>query len=195
MTDLMRDDEGQIRVLGSKVFIGAAIERLRATVDVSYDGNLRANRYGDGHRAHAHIRLTEPATPRPDGQQSPRRAAEDAKVRRDLGAEIAVLTDADSDLRARPWFPIQVGDVVCWSVDLPDGRYGETLIAVDEPNWSTEAGAPLRKVSATRLDQDSRWEYEDFYDIWFEAGPSKIAIIRHGHLVHGTVHAVNGGAR
>jgi hypothetical protein len=192
MTNLMRDDEGQIRLLGSKTFISSAIERLGAAVDVSYDGNLRANRYGDGHRAHANIRLTEPAA---DGRPSPRQAAEQAKDHRDLAAELAILTAADSDLRSQPWFPIQVGDVVCWSIDLPDGRHGETLVAVDEPNWSTEAGAPLRKVSATRLEQDSRWEYEDFYDIWFEAGPSKIAIIRHGQLVHGTVPAMNGGAR
>lgn len=36
------------------------IERLSGVLDVSYDGNLRPNRHGDGHRAHAHIRLTNP---------------------------------------------------------------------------------------------------------------------------------------
>jgi len=196
MTNLTRDDEGQVRLMGTQAFIRAAIQRLSAAVDVSYDGNLRANRYGDGHRAHANIRLVDP-TPRSAERPSPRRAAEDAKARRDLGAELDILTTADSDLRAQPWFPIQPGDVVCWSIDMLDGsRYGETLVAVDDPSWSTGAGAPLRKVSATADSakpategQSSEPDYEDFYDIWFEAGPAKVSVIRHGHLVNGTVHA------
>lgn len=197
MSNLMRDDEGQVRLMGTEAFIHGAIQRLSTAVDVSYDGNLRANRYGDGHRAHANIRLTEPTTSA-DGKLSPRQAAEQAKGRRDLGAELDMLTAVDSDLRAQPWFPIQPGDVVCWSIDMLDGsRYGETLVAVDDPSWSTEAGAPLRKVSATAdsakpAAEGSGPDYEDFYDIWFEAGPAKIAIIRRGHLVHGAVHAGEG---
>jgi len=57
---LLRDDEGEVRLMGSRAFISAAITRIGAAVAVSYDGNLRANRHGDGHRAHAHIRLTSP---------------------------------------------------------------------------------------------------------------------------------------
>lgn len=78
--------------------------------------------------------------------------------------------------------------------DQAGGRHGETLIAVDAPDWSTEAGAPLRKVSETpyetigaATDNPATEHYEDFYDIWFEAGPAKIAVLRHGQLVHGTV--------
>lgn len=196
MTELMRDDEGQVRLMGTQAFIHAAVQRLGTAVDVSYDGNMRANRHGSGYRGHAHIRLVDP-TPASGGEQlSPRQAAEDAKARRDLGAELGVLTAADDDLRAQPWFPIQPGDVVCWSIDMLDGsRYGETLVAVDDPDWSTEAGASLRKVSATAESAKPTSDgpdYEDFYDIWFEAGPAKIAIIRHGHLVHGAVHAGEG---
>lgn len=55
--DLLRDDEGEIRLMGSQAFISAAIERIGEVLDVSYDGNLRPNRYGSGHRAHAHVRL------------------------------------------------------------------------------------------------------------------------------------------
>jgi len=211
MTNLLRDDEGEIRLMGSQAFIGAAIQRIGTAVDVSYDGNLRANRSGDGHRAHAHLRLTAPAAPAVDDELSPRDAAEQAKGRRDLGGEIDALSTADRELRAQPWFPIQPGDVVCWSVDMPDGgRHGETLIAVDAPDWSTEAGAPLRKLSQTpyetigsatdtpaeQADEDQADEqYEDFYDIWFETGPAKIAILRHGQLVHGTVPAAPEPAR
>lgn len=205
MTNLLRDDEGEIRLMGSQAFIGAAIQRIGTAVDVSYDGNLRANRSGDGHRAHAHIRLAGPAAPVAIDTPSPREAAEQAKARRDLGGEIDALSAADRELRTQPWFPIRPGDVVCWSVDMPDGdRHGETLIAVDAPDWSTEAGAPLRKVSQTpyetigaatddsaeQVEEDQANEqYEDFYDIWFEAGPAKIAVLRHGQLVHGTVPA------
>lgn len=55
--DLLRDDEGDIRIMGSPVFIQGVIEHLADVLDVSYDGNLRANRDGTGHRAHLHARL------------------------------------------------------------------------------------------------------------------------------------------
>lgn len=188
--EMLHDDEGEIRIMGSQAFIGSAIERIRAAMDVSYDGNLRANRYGDGYRAHAHVRLTQPPAPA-DDDLSPRAAAEQAKRHRDLVSEIGILTSADHELRAQPWFPIQPGDVVCWSIDLHDGgRHGETLVAIDDPDSSTEAGAPLRKVSQTphgAARADRELEYEDFYDVWFEAGPTKVAVIRHGQLVHGSL--------
>jgi hypothetical protein len=163
-------------------------------------------------------------------ERSPRAAAEDAKARRDLPGEIGALTGADRDLRAQPWFPIQPGDVVCWSIEMPDGsRHGETLLAVDDPMWPTEGGAPLRSVSETPhdygpVDEDEdepydpaddlfaytsapdieyvddvededaeepepgdRPNYQDFYDVWFEAGPHRVAVIRHGQLVHDTL--------
>lgn len=211
MTNPLRDDEGDIRLMGSAAFIDAAIQRIGSAVDVSYDGNLRTNRHGEGSRAHAHIRLTNPAglVADVDDEPSPREAAEQAKSRRDIGGELDALMAADRELRAQPWFPIQPGDVVCWSIDMPDGgRHGETLLAVHDPDWSTEAGAPLRKVSETPyeligaaeddLDDDGADEppnqgrvhdYQDFYDIWFEAGPARIAVIRHGRRVHGTVYS------
>jgi hypothetical protein len=90
MTNLLRDDEGEIRLMGSQAFISAAIQRISAAVEVSYDGNLRANRHGGGHRAHAHIRLTSPtAAPVADtaGAPSPRAAAEQATAEVDRRAQ------------------------------------------------------------------------------------------------------------
>jgi hypothetical protein len=90
MTILLRDDEGEIRLMGSRAFIRAALERITAAVEVSYDGNLRANRHGDGYRAHAHIRLTSPtAAPVADtaGAPSPRATAEQATAEVDLRAQ------------------------------------------------------------------------------------------------------------
>jgi hypothetical protein len=59
MDDLLRDDEGEVRIMGTPTFVRAAIERIGTVLDVSYDGNLRPNRYGEGHRAHVHVRLAD----------------------------------------------------------------------------------------------------------------------------------------
>jgi len=212
-------DRADIRVMGTPEVVTATIERLGTVLDVSYDGNVRPNRHGDGVRAHLNAGLptAAPAEPADDpaDDPSPRAAAEDAKARRDLPGELDTLMAADRKLRDQPWFPIQPGDVVCWSIAMPDGgRHGETLVAVEDEDWPTEGGAPLRKVSETPyetigagasdedqadepddLDDDADepaepvdprvCEFQDFYDVWFEAGPSRIAVIRHGQLVHG----------
>lgn len=108
----------------------------------------------------------------------------------------------------------------------PRRPHGETLVAVDNPDWPTEGGAPLRKVSETPYetiganaeDHDSDGvdedqadeidvaaeraaagprvvEYQDFYDIWFEVGPSRIAVIREGQLVYGQLVSAEGLCR
>lgn len=189
----------KIRIMGSEPVVTAAIERIGQVLDMAYDGNLLPQRHGEGVRAYLDV-----AAPGNGSASSPRALAEDAKRRRDIDGEISTLRAADQELRNQPWFPIQAGDVVVWSVDLPGGRHGETLLAVEDPDYPTQGGAPLKKVSETLHDlgddadedQDAELDdeqpvslpgYEDFYDLWFEAGPSSVAVIRQGQLVHGRV--------
>jgi hypothetical protein len=101
-----------------------------------------------------------PATaPADDEDYSPRAAAEDAKRRRDLGAEIATLRAADEDLQRRPWFPLRPGDVVLMYLpaDAHSPAHGETYLAVDDDtdlavddDTDIAGNAMLREVSRTR---------------------------------------------
>jgi hypothetical protein len=237
-----------MRLSGEPDDIAAVLAALRQQLDIAGGDKTYANRGGFGVRAYleARPRALSPVTvradrldaavaTRPDGSPtvSPLAAADQAKRRRDLDAEIGILTATDQHLKAQPWYPIQPGDVVCWSIDAPDGaRHGETLVAVDDPTYPTLTGAPLKKVSETPyeatsedqqdgqcLDCDGQLDvgggcpecdheendgpapeqanYEDFYDIWFEAGPSTVAVIRHGQLVHGSMpnRQAHGGSR
>lgn len=147
----------------------------------------------------------EPAGPSPLAQ------AEDAKRRRDLAGEIGALTAADAALAAQPWAPVRPGDVVLTHLPTREdlAAYGETYLAVD---GDTDIGghALLRLVSETQLalddeddasadsDEEDReeatahageWsrleELTPFYDLWFEAGPGGVVVIRAGTVVHG----------
>lgn len=113
---------------------------------------------------------------------SPLAAAEDAKRRRDIGGEIGALLAGADDLARQPWVPLRPGDVVlCY---LPgDPAYGQTFLAVSDET-DIDGHAMVREVSRTH-------EYTDpglasFYEIWFEADPDRLTVIRAGAVVHGT---------
>jgi len=101
------------------------------------------------------VRTTPAAAEASPAGRAPLAAAEDAKHRRDLAAEISVLTSADAALRAQPWAPLQPGDVVL-SYLPADGHmsaYGSTYLAVDGET-DTAGNAMLREVSVTALTFD-----------------------------------------
>ena len=126
---------------------------------------------------------------------SPLDAATDAKQRRDLAGEIGALMSADADLTARPWYPIQPGDVIL--MHMSTGSHGETYLAVTDPDGFTDPGGnpPLRLISQTRADWHAEEEAAgrdpldrdpgDFYSLWFEAGPDLLTVIRAGTVIHG----------
>lgn len=116
----------------------------------------------------------------PNLNDSPLSRAEDAKHARNLGTEINILSAADADLNAQTWLPLVAGDVVLMAFDdQPD--LAETYLA--EPDDSAE-GAALRQIS-------SHYEIHEgtpplpFYDLWFEAGPGALTVIRAGVVVFG----------
>ncbi len=114
---------------------------------------------------------------------SPVSLAADAKRDRDLGAEIGILTGADTDLKTQPWLPLRDGDVVLMALEpVPDlADMSETYIA--EFDGSAE-GASLRLISTNFPIPDGA-PLMPFYDLWMEAGSDAITVIRAGVVVFG----------
>jgi protein involved in polysaccharide export with SLBB domain len=109
---------------------------------------------------------------------SPLSRTADAKRHRDLAAEVSILTDANADLESQPWYPLQPGDVVLLAMPGGPEFYGETYVGRND-GFETV----LECVSATEAVQAVE---VSFYDLWFEAGPDVLTIIRAGRVVFGT---------
>lgn len=113
---------------------------------------------------------------------SPLAAAEDAKRRRDIGGEIGALIAGGDALTRQPWAPLRPGDVVL--CHLPgDPAYGQTYLAVPDET-DTDGHAMVREVS--RTDEYTEPGLASFYELWFEAGPHVLTVIRAGAVVFGT---------
>ncbi|MDX2700341.1 hypothetical protein [Streptomyces ipomoeae] len=135
------------------------------------------------------------------GQRSPLAQAEDAKRRRDLTGELGVLMSAGQALESAPWYPCRPGDLVHVHYeavgDVPlVPAFGETYVIGDAGD-----GLLSMKFLAHSLPEGTEYaegmvgcfaaEAADcpVYELWFEAGPHRLTIVRDGRVVH------NGGAR
>ncbi|MFI2437436.1 hypothetical protein [Streptomyces sp. NPDC018693] len=123
---------------------------------------------------------------------SPLAQAEDAKRRRDLAGELGALMQAGTALESAPWYPCRPGDLVhvhyeaVGDVPLIPAR-GETYIVRDAGD-----GLMSMQLLADGSPQDT--EPVDFfvveaadcpiYDLWMEAGPHRLTIVRDGLVVH-----------
>ncbi|MER6834280.1 hypothetical protein ABT320_09810 [Streptomyces cellulosae] len=127
-----------------------------------------------------------------DSEQSPLAQAEDAKRRRDLAGELAALQQGHADLTTAPWYPSRPGDLVHVHYEaggLSDA-FGETYrIAAGADGFlsmqllchtlpDTEDLDGLVGCFAVEDDPDP------LTDLWFEAGPHRLTIIRDGRPVH-----------
>ncbi|MEV6614240.1 hypothetical protein AB0N31_10530 [Streptomyces sp. NPDC051051] len=128
-----------------------------------------------------------------DVDQSPLAQAEDAKRRRDLGGEIDALMKAGNALESAPWYPARPGDLV--HVHYPAAgdfpAFGETYIVGDAGDGllslqplahtlpdTVEHAAGMVGCFATEAAD------EPLYELWFEAGPHLLTIVRDGRPVH-----------
>jgi len=136
--------------------------------------------------------------PQASEQRSPLARAEDAKRRRDLVGELDALQQGHTDLTSAPWYPARPGDLVHVHFE-PVGEmpaFGET--------YRVTAGAhgfrSMQLLCHTLPDETEFLDgmvgcfaVEDdpdpLSDLWFEAGPHRLTIIRDGRPVH------TGGAR
>jgi hypothetical protein len=183
----------ELRLHGTPDEVDQATERLAEVFDVVSVSTHRPDR-GTSRlvRVYLQLRLTPPRD-----ATSPLAKAEAAKGRRDLPGELDALTTGERHLRAQPWYPLQPGDVaLCW---LPGIGHGNTYLATNQ-GVDPDGGPILRQVSSTtqaaqpsdaeRLDdslgdseRDS--ERESLFELWFEAGPATLTVIRAGQVIFG----------
>ncbi len=117
--------------------------------------------------------------------QSPNETAIKAMHHSHLGTAMTVLQAAEDNLEAQPWYPLQAGDVVL-SASAEDVGIGLTYLA--EADERSASGVSLRLVSVTGADASDiadEDEHFPFTDLWFDAQPGTLTVIRAGHVVHG----------
>ncbi|MFF8034887.1 hypothetical protein [Streptomyces sp. NPDC016626] len=127
-------------------------------------------------------------------QQSPLERAETAKRRRDIVDEIDTLMTGHYQLTAAPWYPSRPGDLVHLAYepagnmaassetylvsDAGDGLMSLRLLSQTFPGLSDEEAAAMSGVFAAEAADDP------LYELWFEAGPHRLTIVRDGQVVH-----------
>jgi hypothetical protein len=115
--------------------------------------------------------------------ESPLARADDAKHDRDLTAEIGILQDANTDLESRWWYPLRRGDVVLMAT--AEGEISETYLAVPDEFDYDGPESVLRCVSTVDPGGVDATFTVPFYDLWFEAEPGTLIVIRAGRIVYG----------
>jgi hypothetical protein len=140
--------------------------------------------------------------PRTEGERSPLAQAEAAKRARDLGGEIGALTSAHDRLTSAAWYPVRPGDLVHVHYEATPtmAAFGETYIVGDAREPGDTAPGLLGMVllahtlpEATPEDDvkgmtgvfEAEAHDDPIYDLWFEAGPQRLTIVRDGQVVHG----------
>ncbi|MFC8438059.1 hypothetical protein ACFUJT_07655 [Streptomyces griseoincarnatus] len=130
--------------------------------------------------------------PRTGEQQSPLARAEDAKRRRDLGAELDILMGAGAALTSAPWYPARPGDVV--HVHYEAGGLSDAFGETYRITAGADGFLSMQLLCHTLPDTEDLdglvgcFAVEDdpdpLSDLWFEAGPHRLTIIRDGRPVH-----------
>ncbi|MFF6825021.1 hypothetical protein [Streptomyces longwoodensis] len=133
-------------------------------------------------------RTAEPAEP-----VSPLAEAEDAKRRRDIVGEVGALMAAGKELESAPWYPCRPGDTVHLHYpqagDFP--AFGETYLISDAGDGLMNMKllahtCPLTGDETARMVGCFTAQTSDcpLYEMWYEAGPHLLTIIRDGRIIH-----------
>ncbi|NUS29784.1 MAG: hypothetical protein HOV92_36975 [Streptomyces sp.] len=130
--------------------------------------------------------------PRTEESLSPLARAEEAKRRRDLAGEVGVLMSAGADLESAPWHPVRPGDLVHvhYEAGGSSDAFGETYVVT-----AGEGGFLSMRLLAHTLQETAEtsglvgcFAVEDdpdpLMELWFEAGPQRLTIVRDGQVVH-----------
>jgi hypothetical protein len=137
--------------------------------------------------------------PKDVDDRRPLAQAEDAKRARDIVGEVGALMSAGAALESAPWYPTRPGDLVHVHYEA-SGRlpaHGEMYIvgAADDSD-STPAGLMSLQLLAHTLPAaidpaevgGGCYAVEavdcPIYELWFEAGPQRLTIVRDGRVVH-----------
>lgn len=141
-------------------------------------------------------------------QTSPLVQAAENKRARNLMGEIGALMAADYELTSAPWYPVRPGDLIHVHYrreragQMPTPAFGETYVVrlAGEPGDAVGGLLSMQLLAHTLPDTvdgaecmtgcfDVEAADDPLYDLWFEAGPHLLTIVRDGQVVH------NGGAR
>ena len=126
-------------------------------------------------------------------QLSPLAQAEDAKRARDLVGEVGILMSAGADLESAPWSPVRPGDLVHVHYEAAGEMpaFGETYIVAAGAH-----GFLSMQLLAHTLPDDTEYlgsmvgcyavedDPDPLMELWFEAGPHRLTIVRDGRPVH-----------
>lgn len=160
-----------------------------ALMDDGASGNVWA---ADVHDLALHICTRLYGRPDTTEQTSPLAQAEDAKRRRDLAGEVGALMSGHNRLTSADWYPARPGDLVHVHYEAGgiSDAFGETyLIAAGQHGFlsmtllahtlpETEDTAGL--VGCFAVEDDP----EPLSELWMEAGPHLLTIVRDGRPVH-----------
>ncbi|WP_329141055.1 hypothetical protein [Streptomyces sp. NBC_00670] len=126
--------------------------------------------------------------------QSPLQTAEDAKRARDLGGELSALRSGHHTLTSASWYPARPGDLVHIHYEGRTGRaaYGETYIVgpAEHGMLSMQLLAhTLPEASGDGAEVTGAWyateeSADPLAEVWMEAGPHRLTIVRDGRPVH-----------
>lgn len=160
-----------------------------AAMDDGAIGNVYA---ADIHDLAVHIYTRLYGRPAGGDDRSPLAQAEAAKRARDLVGEVGALMSAGADLESAPWYPVRPGDLVHLHYEttptLP--AYRETYVIRDAIGGLLEmrllthtftSGDPDKYGVGTCAVEAAD---DPIYELWFEAGPQRLTIVRDGQVVH-----------
>lgn len=163
-----------------------------ATGEQGAEGNVYA---GDVHDIALHIvtRLYGRADAEPEA--SPLAQAEDAKRRRDLAGELDALIEGGRALESSPWYPLRPGDLVHIAYEQAGEMppFGETYLIADADAGDGLASMQLLAHTAQGTAEEiagmvgcyaAEAAEIPLCEAWFEAGPHRLTIVRHGRVVH-----------
>lgn len=184
---------------------------LGASDDTGASGNLWAADIDD---LALHICTRLFGRPDDTPESSPLVQAADAKRGRDLGGLLGALMAADQELTSAPWYPVRPGDLVHVHYSreragqTPTPAFGETYVISDagKPGDAVGGLLDMQLLAHTLPDTIDGAEGltgcfaveaadDPIYEVWFEAGPHLLTIVRDGQVVHdGAVRRVGGVA-
>ncbi|MFJ9381919.1 hypothetical protein [Streptomyces sp. NPDC101455] len=165
-----------------------------ANSDMAAEGNVWA---GDVHDIALHIATRLSGRPDTSEPSSPLAQADDAKRARDIFGEIDALKAGHARLTSAPWYPARPGDLVHIAYeaagDFP--AIGETYIVGDagEPGDAEPHLLSLMLLAHTGRPDDqvqfagafaAEAADDPLVEMWMEAGPHRLTIVRDGRPVH-----------
>ncbi|XUL91026.1 hypothetical protein ACQ86D_33995 [Streptomyces galilaeus] len=162
-----------------------------ATGDMATEGNVWA---GDVHDVAVHIATALYGRPAVEDQPlSPLAEADDAKRRRDLGAEVGALMAGHARLTSAAWYPARPGDLVLIAYEQAgefptfgeayavEAGQSEGMLSLRLLHASANDGQPIDGVAGVFAVDDHP---DPLAEPWMEAGPHRLTIVRDGRLVH-----------